>query len=98
MSACRIVRDGEVFKVSGEMVFATTPRLLTEGMSLFSLGGELILDLSGVVRSDSAGLALLLEWMDQAKRFGAKLRFRNVPDSLMGIARLSNAETLLPLV
>jgi phospholipid transport system transporter-binding protein len=59
--------------------------------------GAVVLDLQGVTRADSAGLALMLQWVDEARRRGRSIRFSGVPDSLLDIARFSNVLDLLPL-
>ncbi|MBF6309145.1 STAS domain-containing protein, partial [Nocardia farcinica] len=59
--------------------------------------GEVCFDLQAVTRSDSAGLALLVEWMQFARQQDRKLSFRNLPDQLRDIARISGLEDLLPL-
>jgi len=96
-AALRIEREG-LAALSGEMVFETVPSLLNQGAALFaSAGGDVVLDLTQVTQTDSAGLALLLEWIDQARQHGRSLRFLNLPAALLGIAHLSNAEGLLPI-
>jgi phospholipid transport system transporter-binding protein len=59
--------------------------------------GEMVLDLEGVTRADSSGLALMLEWTEEARRRGRGIRYRGVPDALLNIARFSNVLDLLPL-
>jgi phospholipid transport system transporter-binding protein len=93
----RMAGDGRAV-VSGDMVFATVPHLLEQGAGLFDgRDGELEIDLAPVGQTDSAGFALLLEWLDQGRQCGCTIRFRNLPVALLGIARLSNAEGLLPV-
>jgi phospholipid transport system transporter-binding protein len=53
------------------------------------------IDLSDVNRSDSAGLALLLELKAWASADGRPLSFTNPPDSLRVLAELSQADGLL---
>ncbi len=55
------------------------------------------IDLSALEASNSAGLALLLECMDMARREGIRLTYRHLPDSLSRIAAFSNLQTILPL-
>jgi phospholipid transport system transporter-binding protein len=55
------------------------------------------IDLSGVEAANSAGLALLLEWLDMAHARGVCLTYRGIPDSLERIADFSNIRSLLPL-
>ncbi len=85
-------------RVSGELVFETVPELLEQGRVLFEEGAPgFELDLGGVTRADSAGLALLVEWMRIAHRRHRNIVFRNVPEQMLAIARVSGLEEILPL-
>lgn len=86
--------DSGLYDLSGDLTFATVTALLPQAARLFERQ-ELTIDLSGVSRTDSAALALLLEWLEQASRAGVRLHFSSIPESLMAIARLSNVEALL---
>ena len=97
MNVPRIEPAGEgEFKVGGDLVFETVGNLLPAGEALFRGHASVVVDLSGVQASDSAGIALLLEWLAGARGRGERLAFRNLPDPLRRIARLSNLEPLLP--
>lgn len=90
--------DSHHFQVEGELNFATTPELLQSMLSQFpSIDREVHIDLEGVTRSDSAGLALLVEWLRLAQEQGVTLRFHNLPTQLREIARVSDLLPLLPL-
>ena len=54
-------------------------------------------DLSGVTKADSAGLALLLEWQARRKAAGGELEIIHAPDLLLQLARLADATSLLNL-
>ncbi len=98
MNQATLSRSGDGrLTISGEFGFATASSLLTQGAKLVNQGQDLTIDLSGVTSSDSAGLALMLEWMDQFRAAGQQLHFLNVPESLLEIARVSNLADLLPL-
>lgn len=56
---------------------------------------DLSIDLSGVTHSDSAGLALLIEWLRRAKSQSVRLVFLNLPAQLHEMARIS---ALLPVL
>lgn len=88
--------DGRI-ALSGELDFGSVATLLGQGLERLESGKPLLLDLSGVTHSNSAGLALLLEWLDQGRRRGVRVQFDNIPDSLLAIARISNVTELLPL-
>lgn len=85
-----------VLRLSGEVVIASAPKLLAEARELFAGRSQIVVDLAGVERVDSSGLALMLEWLQLARDRNISLQFRNIPASLLRIARLSNVEELLP--
>lgn len=81
----------------GDLTFASVPGLLAEGRRQLDFAGELLIDCQGIDHSDSAGLALLLEWLDQSRQAKGHIRFRHLPEALINIARVSNVTSLLPL-
>lgn len=85
------------FQVTGEMIFATVPALAARSGALFADAGEVTIDLGAVERADSAGLALLVEWLRQARSADRALRFSRVPEQMLAIARVSGLEAVLPL-
>lgn len=99
MSKSRIQRqDAHHFVVEGELNMMTVPALLQTMHDQFpSNGGEAHIDLAGVTRSDSAGLALLVEWLRLARGRDIRLQFHNLPSQLQEIARISDLTPLLPL-
>lgn len=96
MTEAKIIADGtNGFSVSGDMTFATTRNLLKESKTLFQQARKLKLDLSAVERADSAGLALLLEWVSQAEKKGGEVSIDRIPDSILSIAKLCQLEPTL---
>lgn len=94
----RIERRGEgSFQLCGELSFANVPALLREGRNLFDGQGQVTLDLKEVTRSDSAGLALLVEWTRQAREHGSRLIFRNISPQMLAIAQVSGLDHILSL-
>jgi phospholipid transport system transporter-binding protein len=74
--------DGRL-RVMGPLTFATVPSLANIVQSWAkSDKNEFAVDLSRVSHSDSAGLALLLQWMGDARVAGLRLKFINVPDQV----------------
>ncbi|MBW9265295.1 MAG: STAS domain-containing protein [Candidatus Thiodiazotropha sp. (ex. Lucinisca nassula)] len=96
MTITKVERDGAFrFHVQGEMTFSSVKDLLLHSNKLFSAVEELEVDLSQVDHADSAGLALVLEWMAQAAERNARIVFTGVPESMVSIARLCQVESLL---
>lgn len=92
----RLERRGEGrFEVVGTLSFASVPALWSAAGQVLDGQGELEIDLARIERSDSAGLALLVEWLRESRRRGFRLRFTNIPEQLQAMARLSHVESLL---
>ncbi len=86
---------GGRLRLSGELSFRTVPDLLKQSRDSFEGASRFHLDLSGVTRTDSAGLALLLEWLQACRRRQQDLLLQDLPESLAAIARISNLDRLL---
>ena len=90
-----LTRAGEDrVNVAGALVFEEVTSACEPGMDLIVAGSRTTFDLSGVDRSDSAGVALLLEWRRCAMERQAVLEFDGVPAQLRTIAATSNLEGL----
>lgn len=87
------VADGRL-AARGELGYPTAADALKAGLRLIG-GGSCTIDLAGVSESDSAGLAVLIEWLAQAARQGTTLRYENVPAQILAIARISDVQDLL---
>ena len=83
------------FELSGEMTFETAERILLESEEPFEQHTRIEVDLSGVTKADSAGLALLLEWITWANHTVREIRFLSMPERVVAIARTTEVEQLL---
>lgn len=86
---------GGRFLVRGELGFATVRDALEQSKSLFAEHSIIELDLAGVTRADSAGLALLLEWVNWARNSVREITYRNIPAQVRSIAEISEVEDML---
>ena len=86
--------DGE-FRLTGVLGFDTAASILRRGDAAFTGKPSQSVDLSGVTHADSAGLSVLLTWVERARRDGRVLSFTGLPEQLRGIARLCAVEPLL---
>jgi phospholipid transport system transporter-binding protein len=88
------IEEDNDFRLSGELTFATVDRWLTAfTQRLATQTPPTIVDLSEVTRTDSAGLALLIEMRKQVKE--APLTFREMPVQIHKLATVSGVEELL---
>ncbi len=88
--------EGGVALVKGALTFGSVGPLLAVGRDAIASGRAGSIDLAGVDRADSAGLALLIEWLSIARQAGREIRYRNLPAQIRQLARLSEVEELLP--
>ncbi|MCP5089368.1 MAG: STAS domain-containing protein [Gammaproteobacteria bacterium] len=88
-------RGDGCFALSGEMSFDTAERILRESEQPFEEHTQLEIDLGGVTLSDSAGLALLLEWVTWANHTVREIRFSGMPERVLAIAKTTEVERLL---
>jgi phospholipid transport system transporter-binding protein len=88
-------QGGGDYRVEGDLSFATVADASKAMERLFTQGGRFRFDLAGVGRADSAGVALLLEWLRQARDANAALHYVHLPEPLRAIARVSGVEALL---
>ena len=83
------------FALNGEMTFETAERILVASEEPFEQHTRIEVDLSGVSTADSAGLALLLEWITWANHTVREIRFLSMPERILAIARTTEVEQLL---
>jgi phospholipid transport system transporter-binding protein len=96
VSAAKLESVGEGrYRVSGELDATTVTDVLKQGEQQFAGVKQLEVDLSGVAQSDSAGLALLIEWLRAARQHDQRLRFSNLPQQLIALAKISEVDELL---
>lgn len=96
-----VAADGDI-AIIGELNHQTVPALLKSGAGrIFNNGAtqrdEIAIDLNGVSRSDSAGVALLVEWMRQAKKIQKTIRFHNIPKQMRDIATVTGVDKMLAI-
>ncbi len=95
MTEPRIQKQGDHWLVSGDLNFDTVPDLLEQSHELMGRSCRCDADLAAVGEMDSAGLGLLLEWLREARASGGDIRFHNIPDDIMSLARVCGLESVL---
>ena len=84
--------------VSGELTLDTVADVFRQAEDSARRGQQpLEVDLAGVTRVDSSGLALILEWQARANRNRQHLKLSNAPADLLSLAGLCEAAGLLQL-
>ena len=89
---------GDVLPIEGALSFETVPAVLAQSMEYAArpdVPAHLTLDFARVTTVDSSAVALLLEWLRQARARGKTLTFVNLPPTLLALARLYGVSELI---
>ncbi len=81
--------------LDGTLDFDTAREVLGQGSRAIESSELTTIDFAGVGRCNSAGLALMIEWLAVARRANRRVRFAHVPDGLRQLARVCQVEYLL---
>jgi ABC-type transporter Mla MlaB component len=86
----------DVFRLEAPLTLLTVAALRSPGLTLIGAAGStLTFDLGAVPEVDSAGLALLIDWLASATARCCQLRYVKPDKTLLALARLSEVEPLL---
>jgi phospholipid transport system transporter-binding protein len=85
------------FTAEGPLTFVSARRARALGLEALAAASEqqLEIDCQGVTAADSAGLAVLLDWLAVAKAHGRSLRLLHLPAGLIALGRISEISELL---
>ena len=90
MSKLNIIKQGpRHFVIDGDLTFATIDKQTLKSFSFLNGSKEVTIDLSRVSSTDSAGLALMIEWIKYTRHHRTQITFKNIPEQLLNLARLS---------
>jgi phospholipid transport system transporter-binding protein len=84
-----------VHAVSGPLTFDSVPAIYAASRAWFAGKDGMTIDLAQVSTADSAGLALLIEWLRSARKTGAALRFSNIPSQMQELIRVNGLQDTL---
>lgn len=91
-------QNQQKYSISGALDFSTVPELMKRAAVYFqshkpSELTKVEVDLSQVTACNSAGLALMLEMVKDARNKGLDLHFKNLPEALLTIAKAYGVES-----
>ncbi len=77
------------YQIKGELSFATINKSTLNALKFQRTTSAITIDLQKISKIDSAGLALLIEWIKFARAQQTELQFTNIPGQLTALANLS---------
>jgi len=94
-SLVTITQDGDVCHVAGVLDFDSARGALDQLRPKIETASNLTIDLNGVTDSNSAGLALMIEWLAIGRAAGHQVSFANIPDGLKQLAGVCQVDGLI---
>lgn len=89
----QVQRAGDVISIAGRLDFSTATQALEAVRE--QLSQHQIIDMGGITHSNSAGLAVMIEWLAIAQRGDQQITFQNIPDSLHQISTVCQVDSLI---
>ena len=84
----------DTWSISGCLTFETVGRLVAK-MPSPAAGTDLQFDLTGLTRVDSAGIALMVEWMRRARVAQYQVHWCEVPEAVLRLIRVMGIGDLM---
>jgi len=92
---CEVSGSAGRYRLAGGAGYANARQLLEDGRRHFGGEARAELDLGGLTALDSAGLAVLVTWLAEARAGRRELAYSGLPDALVPAARVAGVERLL---
>jgi phospholipid transport system transporter-binding protein len=83
------------FALTGDLTFHSAQAALKASAVVFENNAAIVFDLGGLDRVDSAGIAVLVEWLRRGRQLGRTITYARIPEPVRALARVSGVEDLL---
>lgn len=80
------------YLIEGDLTFFTLNKKSIKLFDFSESNKQINIDLGGVNSTDSAGLALVIEWIKQCNLYNSQLVLKNIPQQLLTLASLSGLD------
>lgn len=94
--AASIDYQPDSLQVAGDLNFVTVVALWRDSLAKLSRYAVLSFDMGKVSACNSAGLALMLEWVKYAKQTNKKIVFKHISKNIASIIQVAGVNSLLP--
>lgn len=90
-----IILEKDKLLLRGSLNFSNVSFALAKSHAYFDKSPQLMIDLLHVKKSNSAAIALIIEWIKLAKVKNKSIHFYHIPDELLSIAAVSGLDKLI---
>lgn len=85
-----IKQSNENYSAEGDLTFFTLNKKTIHSFDFLKSNPKICINLNNINSADSAGLALIIEWIKYSILYDTKLSFKNIPQQLLTLAKLSS--------
>lgn len=85
----------DALMVSGDLDFNNVMAVYAKALLKFADYKELVFDFASVTSCDSAGLALIIEWIKQARQQNKIISFKHLSPEILSLATASGLDRLI---
>jgi phospholipid transport system transporter-binding protein len=93
-----ITFDNDTCLVSGDLNFSNVMTVYAKSLPQLEASAELEFDFAQVTSSDSAGLALIVEWLKFANIHHKSVQFNNLSADILSLARAAGLDGLFSYI
>lgn len=91
-----ITIDNDVLRICGDLDFSNAMSIYQKSLEAFSSPYSMIvIDFSGVKSTNSAAVALIINWMRHAHKTDKSIMFRDLSADIMSVAKASGLDKLI---
>lgn len=88
--------ENNVAAISGDLDFSNVMSIYQQSQKLFAAAqAEIIFDFGALKTTNSAALALIINWMRLAKKQKKNIQFRNLSNDIMSLAKSSGLDKVI---
>lgn len=91
----RVVREQNELKVLGDLDFHNVMVVVEQGSQFIVNQQQSVFNFSELKTSNSAGLALIIEWIKISHQLKRRVQFTGISQKLMAIAQAAGLERLI---
>jgi phospholipid transport system transporter-binding protein len=90
-----ITWQDNIFSIQGDLNFSNVMAVYKKSLPQIKIHHELIFDFTTLNSSDSAGLALIIEWIKLSKQQNKICHFKNLSADIMSLAKAAGISGML---
>lgn len=90
-----IIGNDQILSIQGALDFSNVMSVYKKSLAQIRLHRELMFDFAKLNSSNSAGLALIIEWIKLSKQQNKIFHFKNLPADILSLAKAAGVDKMV---